>query len=279
VRRLALVAKVAVIPGIGFAAGCLGSAAAGEAGPVQVIEVHARDFAFEAPDTVRAGLTTIRLANRGHELHHVQLLRLGASHDFAEFQDSVAAGGRLPEWAEPVGGPNVPGAVPTLVTLRLIEGTYAMICLIPSPVDGQSHFRKGMVHRLVVLPAPGGSAAEPRADIRIELHDYAFALDPLLPAGRHLIRVHNGGGQRHELVLFRLAEGRTPEDFLAWAFRLIGPPPGTPSGGTTAMVPGGVNYIPVDLVPGEYALVCFAHNPGDTLSHASHGMVARIRVG
>jgi hypothetical protein len=278
-NRLVLVAGVAALPGVGFAAaGCLGSAAARETVSAQVIDVHTRDFAFEAPDTVRAGLTTIRLANRGHELHHVQLLRIAASHGFAEFQDSVAAGGRLPEWAEPVGGPNVPGPVPAQVTLRLSEGTYAMICLIPSPTDGQSHFRKGMVHRLVVVPPSGGAAAEPQADSRIGLEDYAFAVDSVLPAGKHLIRVENAGGQKHELVLFRLTPGKTPEDLLAWASKLIGPPPGTLSGGTTAMAPGGMNYVAVDLVPGEYALVCFARNPGDPLSHAFHGMVRRVRV-
>ena len=100
----------------------------------------------------------------------------------------------------------------------------------------------------------------------------------MLPAGRHRIRVENLGRQTHELVLFRLAEGKTPADLLAWASKLIGPPPGMPTGGTTGILPGGVNYLAVDLAPGEYALVCFAHNPGDHLSHATRGMVSRIRV-
>ena len=278
-NRLALVVGLAALPGVGFAAaGCLGSAAARATDTAQVIDVRTRDFAFEAPDTVRAGLTTIRVANRGHELHHVQLLRLGGSHGFAEFEDSVAAGGGVPEWAEPVGGPNVPGPVPSQVTLRLREGIYAMLCFIPSPTDGQSHFRKGMLHQLVVVPSTGAATPEPRADSRIGLEDYTFVVDTVLSAGKHVIRVDNIGDQPHELVLFRLADGKTPEDLLAWAAKLIGPPPGTPSGGTTELPPGGVNYVTVDLVPGVYALLCFVHKPGDHLPHASRGMIARVRV-
>ena len=245
---------------------------------MHVLDVRTHDFAFEAPDSAPAGLTTIRLENRGHELHHLQLLRLADGHEFAELEDSIAAGGRLPDWAERVGGPNVPGAGPSEVTLHLWAGTYAMVCLIPSPTDGKSHFRKGMVHRLVVV---GPASAEPpdlQADVRLALDDYAFRVDSVLPAGRHLIEVSNVGRQHHEVVLFRLAPGKTPADLLAWASKLVGPMPGAPSGGTTEIAPGGVNVMSVNLVPGEYALVCFAHNPGETHSHASRGMVARVRV-
>ena len=277
--RLTTGGWVAALPAIAVATACSGAAAARRPVSVQVIDVRTREFAFEAPDSVRAGLTTIRLENRGQELHHVQLLRLGETHEFRELEDSVAAGGRLPEWAEPVGGPNVPGAAPSEVMLRLREGTYAMLCFIPSASDGKSHFRKGMLHRLVVVePEALGRVPEPRADLRIALDDYAFRVDPVLPAGRRVIQVTNAGTHAHELVLFRLAEGKTPEDLLAWASRLIGPPPGVPSGGTTELAPGGVNYVTADLVPGEYALVCFVHTPGDPLSHAARGMTRQIRV-
>lgn len=275
--RLAAVLSLAVTGAV--AAACSGSAAAREVAPVQTIDVRTRDFAFEAPDTVRAGLTRIRLQNRGSELHHLQLLRIGKRHSFAEFRDSVAAGARLPAWAEPVGGPNVPGTHGSEVLLRLDPGSYAMICLIPSPTDGRSHFRKGMVHSLVVLPSSDrGPAAEPQSDARILLSEYAFASAATLHAGRQVILVENAGSQPHELVLFRFAEGKTPADLLAWASRLVGPPPGEPTGGATEIAPGGVNYVAVNLEPGDYALVCFVSDAADHQSHAKHGMVARIRV-
>ena len=36
-----------------------------------VITVVAGDYSFQAPDTIPAGLTTIRLVNEGKELHHL----------------------------------------------------------------------------------------------------------------------------------------------------------------------------------------------------------------
>ena len=208
----------------------------------------------------------------------MQLLRIGAGHDFGDFEDAVAAGGRLPAWAEPVGGPNVPGAGGSAVTLRLNEGTYAMICLIPSPTDGQSHFRRGMVHRLDVVAGASDAVAAPKPDLAIVLQDYAFVVDSALPTGRHTVRVENRGRHAHELVLFRLEDGKTPADFLAWASKLIGPPPGVPSGGTTEIGPGGVNLMDVDLVRGDYVLVCFAADAEDHRSHVTRGMVTRLRV-
>lgn len=136
-----------------------------------------------------------------------------------------------------------------------------------------------MVHSLVVVPSSDrGPAAEPKADARILLDEYAFAGAATLHSGRQVILVENAGSQPHELVLFRLAEGRTPADLLAWASRLVGPPPGEPTGGATEIAPGGVNYVAVNLEPGDYALVCFVSDAADHQSHAKHGMVARIRV-
>src|ERR1041385_8247921 len=44
-------------------------AAAAEPAAPRVVHVVANDFAFEAPDTVAGGLTTIHMMNHGKELH------------------------------------------------------------------------------------------------------------------------------------------------------------------------------------------------------------------
>lgn len=41
-----------------------------------VVTVTAKDYSYEAPDTITAGMTTLRLVNQGKELHHIQLVRL-----------------------------------------------------------------------------------------------------------------------------------------------------------------------------------------------------------
>src|ERR1051325_7992644 len=49
-----------------------------------VAVIHTKDFAFEAPDTITAGLTTFHLVNDGPNLHHVQLVRLDSAKTAAD---------------------------------------------------------------------------------------------------------------------------------------------------------------------------------------------------
>jgi hypothetical protein len=65
------------------------SAAGEEPRAPKVVTITARDFAFDAPDTLTAGLTTIRLVNQGPDLHHVQLIRLEGGHRLADMQKAM----------------------------------------------------------------------------------------------------------------------------------------------------------------------------------------------
>ena len=49
-----------------------------------VVTITASDFAFQAPASIPAGLTTINLVNRGPELHHVQLVKIAEGHTVQE---------------------------------------------------------------------------------------------------------------------------------------------------------------------------------------------------
>src|ERR1700743_238478 len=40
------------------------------------VVVHAKDFAFDAPDSISAGWTSFHVVNDGPMLHHVQIVRL-----------------------------------------------------------------------------------------------------------------------------------------------------------------------------------------------------------
>src|SRR2546430_2604485 len=107
--------------------------------------IVARDFAFDAPDSVAAGVTTIHLHNNGPDIHHVMLARLDAGHTAADLGKAFAAEGPLPAWVTLVGGPNAPmPGGDSWATVDLMPGQYAIICVIPAP-DGVPHFMKGMV--------------------------------------------------------------------------------------------------------------------------------------
>jgi hypothetical protein len=129
-----------------------------------------------------------------------------------------------------------------------------------------------------VVPAAPESQPEPRADARMVLDDYGFAVAPSLTAGRRTIRVENTGPQPHEVEFVRLQPGKTAADVLALLKTEQGPPPGEPYGGTVALQAGQVNYVTADFTPGDYALICFVPDASDGRPHVAHGMVRQIRV-
>jgi uncharacterized cupredoxin-like copper-binding protein len=246
---------------------------------VSTVTVTAKDFSFEAPASIPAGLTTFRLVNQGNELHHLTLLKLGQGHTLADLQSALKQPGPLPNWITEEGGPNaaIPGGSVS-ATLNLEAGQYALICLIPSP-DGTPHFAKGMIKPLEVRPTVRAAAAEPTPDITLTLSDYAFDLSQPITAGHHTILVKNAGPQDHEVVFVQLAPGKTAADVVAFfESGQKGPPPGKPIGGLTAIAAGLHGTIMLDFSPGDYAMICFVPDAQDGKPHADHGMMQTITV-
>ena len=248
----------------------------------RVMNVVARDFAFEAPDTVPAGLTAIRLTNLGPDLHHVYLMKIGEGKTQGDLIEALKAskGGALPSWITPVGGPNTPrpGGGESNATIMLEAGEYQMMCVIPAP-DGVPHVMKGMMKSLTVVPAavPVAAAKAPKADVVLTLRDYAFDFSAPITAGVRTISVENAAAQPHEVFVARLAPGKTAAELLQWIEKPNGPPPAEPLGGTTDIVKGGRNLIQIDFTPGEYALICFSPDK-DGKPHFAHGMMQQLTV-
>ncbi len=246
--------------------------------PAHEVAITSTDFSYVLPDTVPAGLARIRLVNNGKEHHHAQLARLHPGHTVAELREGLASGGPLPSWVTFVGGPGgPPPGQASEVHVLLEPGPHAVICFVES-ADGVPHLAKGMIREITVVPGASGAQPQPRADARMILKDYGFALTPSLAAGRRTIKVENSGPQPHEVVFVRLQPGRTAADVLAWFKTKAGPPPGEPWGGTVALQTGEVNYVTADFPSGEYALLCFVPDAGDGRRHVAHGMVSQITV-
>lgn len=250
---------------------------AGHADP-QVVEVVAREYAFEMPDTLHAGVTTFRLRNTGREAHHIMLYRLSEGHTLRDVYDALAAGGAHPAWMHAVGGPNATIG-PRVVdgTVDLVPGRYVVFCHIPSP-DHRLHFSKGMLKSLVVTPFRGPHAELPAADVTVTLSEYGFRFSRPLTRGRHRIAVTNRGSQPHELILSRLAPGKSNADFLHWMDAPDSPPPVTPWGGATDLAHGRTIVLDVDLAPGRYSLLCRVRDALDGRTHDLHNMAAEVEV-
>jgi len=244
----------------------------------RVAVVHAKDFAFDAPDTVTAGWTTFHLVNDGPSLHHVSLVRIDSGKTVADFEAAMKKPGPPPAWMVEAGGPNAPSPGGSIdASLNLAPGTYMIVCFVDIP-DGVPHFMKGMTHPLTVLPATATAGAEPTADMTVELADYSFVPPTTITSGKHTFKVVNKGPQVHELELIRLAPGKTVKDVAAWIAKADGPPPAEALGGISGMHSGMTEYFTADLTPGNYAMLCFIPDAKDNKPHLAHGMVKEFAV-
>lgn len=256
------------------------SAAAVPATPV-VYTITAKDFSYDAPDTIAGGLVTLRLVNQGPDLHHIQLLKLDDGKTVADLTEGLKhmkPTDAPPPWVHDVAGPNtpVPGGEST-ITEQLEPGNYALICFIPG-ADKVPHAMKGMVRALTVIPATGASAPAPTSDVTVALKDYSWEITPALTAGKHMLRLENQAEQSHEMFIALLEPGKKAADLAKWIDKQQGPPPAKPMGGISGMPKGAVVYLPVDLPPGEYGLYCFLPDAKDGKMHLEHGMITQITV-
>lgn len=244
----------------------------------RVAVVHAKDFSFDAPDSITAGWTTFHLVNDGPSLHHIQLVRLDSGKTADDLTAAMKNPGPPPRWAVFVGGANAPDpGSQSDATLNLAAGNYVMLCLVDVP-GGVPHFTKGMFRPFKVTASNGSTGTEPSADASVSLADYKFDLQGTLNAGKHTIKVQNAGPQPHEIEIVRLAPGKTLNDLSAWIKNPQGPPPANALGGVSAILPGMSAYFTVDLTPGDYAMLCFIPDLKDGKPHLEHGMVKQFKV-
>jgi uncharacterized cupredoxin-like copper-binding protein len=244
-----------------------------------MVNVVARDYAFDAPTELPAGFTTIHLVNEGKEIHNVQLLKApgGQGRTAGDLVQALQMG-RRPDWATDVGGPNLAGPGGSANATFLLEpGDYAIVCPVVGR-DGQQHLMKGMARPLTVTREGARVAPEPTPDLQITLVDYNYDLSKPITAGQHAIRIVNNGEQPHEVLLVRLAPGKRAQDYAAWYAKQSGQAPGELLGGVSSIAPGRQATVTADFEPGDYALLCLVPDAGDGRPHVQHGMIREIRI-
>ncbi len=258
------------------------------AAKIPVVTVHAKDFAFDAPKTIAAGMTSFKLVNDGKELHQMQIVKLEQGKTFADLQAAMKnPTPATPEWLVSVGGPNaaVPGNT-VETTLNLEAGNYVIICFIPSPGSTVPHMAKGMIQPLTISAASGiaqagaPTVAAPTPEVHLVLKDYGFAFSKPLHAGKNVIHVMNEGPQDHEAVMVKLAPGKHIADVNAWVTKdgMKGPPPGQPIDGMGGLAKGRTGIFTANLTPDNYGLICFAPDAKDGKEHSIHGMTSEFTV-
>lgn len=293
-RLILLFTSIAILPAC--AAGDQAARTEQTAAAPNVVSLSATEYTFQAPDTIASGWVTFRVANHGEEIHYAHIVGLEAGRSVQDlagaYAEAIRNSAPRPSWVKRFGGPGgtAPGDTSS-VTQHLEPGSYVWICPMEDS-GGEPHFAKGEIKPLVVRAAgadAGSRAAAPEADLVIRLLDHSFAFETPVQAGRHTIRVENAGAEPHDLVLMKIAPGKSLEDVRRWLNpesarrpdQPEDPPPlesmGTLAGGIATIAPGMEAFFEADLTPGEYVLACMVTAP-DGRAHIEHGMIRQIRI-
>ncbi len=145
-----------------------------------VIALSLADGAFQAPDTLEAGMVAFRFVNHGDDIHYAHAVRLDSARTVAEslsaYTEAVRTAGPRPTYITRSGGPGGTAPRDTSVVTHTIEpGNYVWIC----PVDdstGTPHFARGEARTFVVRARASNAPAvsPPRASAVIRLVDFGF---------------------------------------------------------------------------------------------------------
>jgi hypothetical protein len=283
VRRLYL-AIGTVLAAVGLAA-CQPA----DRGQPHVVEVIARDYAFDAPAEIPSGWTTFRMKNEGKEHHFLLLNRLPDGKTFEEYvaevglpfdsvwhelkrgaidkEEAGAMLGRLlPAWyasVEQMGGPGLVAAGGVAQTsVKLEPGTYVIECYVKT-AEGEFHSALGMARPLTVTSDASGASA-PEAGLRITLSNDEMAVQGDVTAGEQTVAVHFEEhpefGLGNDVHLVRLEDGTDMAELVRWmdwmnVDGLRAPSPAEFLGGAQEMPVGHTSYFTVELTPGRYAWI------------------------
>ena len=257
-------------------------AAGARAGGIQGSElvIVVRDKGFEAAEQVDAGLVNVRLFNRSSSQQHFSTLKVDRLDRLDQISEYLKGSDWNVPWINRMGGPeSTPSGGVSSVSMVLEPGRYVIAQLPVNPNPG-GPLILSEVRELSVTRRPGssGSATLPSAELTLKMYEWNYTLEGPLNAGRRTIRVDNTGQFEHQVWIVRLLEGKGLADAVKWAEKPAGAPPFEGVGGTTNLARGHSVNVTVDLLPGDYALLCVSYNPLSKHLHSQHGMIRAIRV-
>jgi hypothetical protein len=199
------------------------------------LAVIARDFAFDAQDTIAAGPTLIDLKNEGPAVHHVQLWRLDDSETFETYlkkldlKDHELTTKPIASFAGGVGSVGPGESAQAIVDL--VPGNYVFVCRVQTPT---LHLYRGMVRPLTVSASTRTATADwvPQPDATVSFADQGFALPEDVKAGRHVWEFKNDGPGPRALEITSKS--------------------GDYYGGSELIDAGASQLVVLDLGPGQY---------------------------
>lgn len=121
-------------------------------------------------------------------------------------------------------------------------------------------------------------ASAPR--MSVSAVDYGFEVSGDFAAGDAVVGFSNDGGEEHEMILFRIAEGTSYEEAMAWIEENADSDEEPPfmqdfHGGFAG--PGGRTEVAVTFTPGEWMMICFIP-AADGTPHYAKGMHRQVTI-
>lgn len=261
-------------------AAILGCAAVAQSHDHASTTVVGHDYSFEGPSELETGWHRITFRNEGTEDHHLQFARLndGVTPEqfFAALQNEGEGAIRLVALTGGVG--HIPPGASAAVLVDFTQpGTYVELCFIPN-AEGVPHMALGMTG-VVQVVGEQVDVVEPTADIEVQMFDFNYSMPATITPGVQTWKVINNGPQPHEMIVMKLNEGASIDDFLAaMATGDIAALPGRAIGGAQAMTVGYASYVDYDLEAGTYVAFCMVPDPATGQPHIALGMVAPFTV-
>lgn len=244
----------------------------------------ATEYAYQGPERLAGGWTRLTLDNQGQLAHDLIVVKLGEGKTLDDVMAALEAEGP-PDWAQFYGGVTVEPGASESYTVDLTPGNYVLLSFGQAE-DAPPDAALGMVASLTVAGVETDipDSALPKADAEISLVDFSFVVSDGIEAGEQTLKVTNAGTQLHELVVYRLKEGKTMADFQAMLdLAMAGEEPqGEPpfdEVGSAFISPGVVNYVTMDFEPGNHIFICHLPSPTHEMQpHFALGMVQEVTV-
>jgi hypothetical protein len=239
--------------------------------PGHVVDIQVGEFFVFAPDSIPAGLVTLKLTQIGdvtkpwpadiaklradptYYFHMIWLVRLDSARTFADLFE--AARDRVPaRWAKRLGGPgfaHAPGS--SNVSMLLTPGNYALVCYVGAAQEdrNRSHLLKGMIRPLTVTARPNTDSL-PGPELTIVLRADSVLMPDTLKAGSLRILVMNDGERSADFAIGRVKKGYTLEQVRAWRPNQLTEPPRQVIGGVVFIAADQSLMTTVELEPGDY---------------------------
>jgi hypothetical protein len=252
---------------------CIGSRSA-----PPTVTFTGREFNFEGPTVVPAGVVHFGLLNAGTRAHMLGIVALANGKTANDLLHDVQAhpGQPFPAYATQIGGPDaVDPGMESVAFATLKPGDYAVYCLMPDGNSGTTHLDHGMIKGFRV--SGSSSASSPQATLNVDAFEFGYTISGAAAAGEQLIQVRNTGRQQHEAQLARLPNGVSVDDYIGLN-DATSTAAGSSYGGIAPLSPGGDGTFSVYLTPGNYAFICFVPDPATGKAHFELGQVQQFSV-